>query len=156
MTARCALMALVCVAASSARAAPEDEGLPGLAKQLKPVEIGPKDDDLTRLHKQRYNSALNIVQDRLRSYLTGRGGPDELYESFALAMRAKMALSDKPADQIAALELALQGAKEMEKIAEARFQAGRISVADVEHLRIARIEVEIALLQTKQKAKGGK
>ena len=64
----------------------------------------------------------------------------------------QLAISDKPADRIAVRGKQLELEQAAEKMAIARFQAGKLSDADVAAARYLRLDAAVQLLRAKQKA----
>jgi hypothetical protein len=129
---------------------PAEEALPAYLKRepLKPAE---GDSALRKLQKERFNAALATTKARYQEYLAGRGTTDMLLDSVQRLTTADLELTDKPAERIAILEKRLALYREADKIMEARYQAGRISLADREEMRYQRLDAEIQLLREKEK-----
>jgi hypothetical protein len=132
-----------------------DEKLPAILS-AKPLKPEPGDDELHKLLQERYNAAVAEMQDRYREFQAGRGTVEVFGETAQRLVRAGLELSDKPADRIALLTDYVALTKEIEKINQARYDAGRIPHADLEQARYQRLDAEIQLLHAKRKAKPSK
>src|SRR5262245_42271119 len=107
---------------------PADADDPIVAKlrpilKAKPLEPSKEDDQLKKLLKARYNTALRLLRARYEYVESGRRAPDALFEPARLVHDSWIELHEKPADQIAMRETYLEIAKDMEKIVEEQFQA---------------------------------
>ncbi len=100
---------------------------------------------LKRLLKERYEAAQVEFDGRFKEFLAGRGTQEFLYRSACRLLQAQKELSDKPAEQRAALEAHLKRMKEIEEIAKGRYDAGRIPIQDYQAARYWRLEAEIWL-----------
>jgi hypothetical protein len=138
--------------AAAAARADDEVSLPALF-DAKPLESATGDDDLRKLLKERYNAAVDMGRARFQEYVAGRGTLDILLEAGRYVLRAEVELNDKPADQVRVREKYLELTKEIEKINNARFQAGQLSLADKEQAHYVRVDAEIQLLKAKRKAK---
>lgn len=112
------------------------------------------DDELRRLLKERYNAALFAFKNTIASYEADRGSFDDLVSTSALMLHAELELSDKPADQIAAIERYLEIAKQQELRVFSHIKSGRRGgEADkYEKAKYMRLDAEIQLLRARQKA----
>jgi outer membrane protein TolC len=109
------------------------------------------EDKLTSLLKQRVEAAKAEVDARNREFLAGQGTLAILFEASTRLLHAQMELSDKKADQLAALEAHFELTKVIEDRNQARFNAGLISMADVSQAKYFRLEAEILLERAKAK-----
>jgi len=121
--------------------------------KAKPVEPSKNDDELKKLLKARYNTAVRLLRAAYDRVESGRDTPESLFQPFRLVHDAGIELYDKLADQIAMRELYLEIAKEVEKFTETRFQDQRISVMELESVRYQRLTAEIELIRAKKKLK---
>jgi hypothetical protein len=148
------LVFLVGLAARELRAAPEPEVQIPKILTTEPIKPGPGDDAVRKLIIARYNSALAGMHGRYIEFLAGRQGVTT--EVFARGadrlVTAGLALSDKPADQVAFREQILELMQVFEQMSEAQFKAGRLPISDLEAARYHRIDAELHLLQAKRKA----
>lgn len=125
----------------------------------KPVKEDPKDDDLRKLLKARYNEAVAEMEARYKEFLSGRerGTFDAMVEVAQRLVQSGLELNDKPAERAALLAQYVELTKEVEKIAQARFDVARIPVDELHRARYQRLDAEIQLLRAKRevdKAKG--
>jgi hypothetical protein len=142
---------------------PDGHPLKALDKELKSLratsplsEPAPGDDELKKLRKERYQSAQLQCEKFFDLFLAGslsrgRDPLDLLMGSMDRLVESELALSDKPADQIAALERKVTLAKGAEAINKIRYDEKRIALQDYEQTRYERLDAEIKLLELKQK-----
>jgi hypothetical protein len=143
----------------SARTAPPAENDWPLLDKFKKLVSEPMkpergDDAVQKLMKERYNTALVVLDVRIRQYMAGReaGSVFAFEKALNQVLRARTALTDKPADLIPLLELRLELARDLERAADGRFQAGRSEPDAPAEAKIARINAEIDLLRMKKRA----
>jgi RNA polymerase sigma factor (sigma-70 family) len=103
------------------------------------------------LLRQRYDAARTQAESRLQEFNAGKGTLDFLIESLSQLCDAERELSDKKADQIAAMEKQVQVLTEVEKVNQARFDARRIPLMDMAQARFNRLDAEIRLERAKAK-----
>ena len=115
--------------------------------KAKPVEPSKNDDELKKLLKARYNTAVRLLRAAYDRVESGRDTPESLFAAGAILTLVVIA------DQIAMRELYLEIAKEVEKFTETRFQDQRISVMELESVRYQRLTAEIELIRAKKKLK---
>jgi outer membrane protein TolC len=143
------LAAAVLVLTGGRLAAQDEKGIP----RIDPVKIDQADDELTKLRKERFNAATAVLDFRGREFTAGRGTLDILLEAMDMVAQAQAALSNDPKQHLATLEKVLEVAREVDKINEARFNAGRISVADQQQSRYKRLDYEIRVAELKARMK---
>jgi len=129
---------------------PAEEPTPAYLKR-EPLKPAPGDTPLRKLEKERFNAALAAAQARYLEYLSGRGTIEITLDSVQRLADAELALTDKPAERVAILERGLGLYRDAEKVAELRFEAGKITLADREEARYLRLNAEIRLLREKEK-----
>jgi len=148
-------VAALFLAPDARTAQPAEEEWPLLDKIKKlvsePMKPERSDDAVQKLMKERYNTALVLLEARLNQFLAGRGTASAFEEGLDQVLRARMSLTDKPADLIPLLELRLELAREMEKAAKANFEAGRSDGDAPPAAKITRINAEIDLLRMKKR-----
>jgi hypothetical protein len=127
-----------------------DPKLPALLT-AKPLKEDPKDDELRKLLKARYNAAVDEVATLYKMYLAGRGNIDGFIDAGQRLVKAGLELHDKPADKIALLTQFVELAREAEKIAEARMGFSG-TAAEFYRVRYQRLDAEIQLLRAKREA----
>jgi hypothetical protein len=150
------LLLAVCCATPAPTQDPGGPGeeLPALLKE-QPVQADPRDDDLRKLLKERYNEAVAEVAVRYQRLLGGVETPDSVFAGAQRLVRAGLELKEKPADQVALREKYVALAKAVEKSVEERVQAGTKSYgpADLHQAKYERADAEIQLLRAKERAK---
>jgi hypothetical protein len=126
---------------------PDPEIIKG--KALEPAE---GDSELRKLSKARYNAALQEVKVRYQGFLAGRKEDtlDRLHAAARRLTAAEMALYDKPADQARIQEKYVQVTEQLLKIVKASYEAGRMSVADLEEARFVNLDAQIKLQTLRQ------
>jgi hypothetical protein len=143
------------VAARPAAAQEEEIKIPVLLN-AKSVEVKGADDDLRRLQKARYNAALDEGKARFNEYLAGRGGLEKLMAAARRVLESGLELNTGAADRIQLRVQLLELAREVEKISQAKYEAGRLPVAEMARARYLRADAEIQLLQARRDAAQGK
>src|SRR5262249_2269685 len=109
------------------------------------------EDKLTTLLKARVEMAETEFANRNQEFLAGRGTLDILFGAGKRLLQAQQELSNKKEDQISALEAYLKLTKDIEEVNQARFDAGRITIADLAESKYYRLEAEIWLERAKAK-----
>ena len=130
----------------------KEEKAPAVLR-AEPLKIEAGDDELTKLLKARYNAAVAELQARSKALESGNGTVEDIFGAARKVLRSELALSDKPADRIAVREKYLELERAAEKVATIRFQAGKLSDADLAAARYSRLDAEVQLLKAKRKAK---
>lgn len=145
---------LLVVAGYSAAQAPaskaEAKGSDLLSGQ--PLSEDPKDDELRKLLKARYNEALAEVDVASKLFQAAQGSYDSVAGARQRLLRAGLELCDQPADKVALLTQHVERAVAAEKVAQAAQEAGRGSAAAVHRARYQRLDAEIQLLRAKREA----
>jgi RNA polymerase sigma factor (sigma-70 family) len=138
--------------ADPSRATPRDPGAKGTDQPDKPVvglvDDGPKQ-KLQKLLRERRDAAKEEADARMQEFLAGRGTLDIALEAHVRLLKAELELSDKKEDRIKAHEAYLERATEMAEINKARFDDGKISIADYKRTEYVRLDAEIGLLREK-------
>jgi hypothetical protein len=148
---------LLMVAGYSAAQAPPpppdqpETKLPALLT-AKPLKEDPKDDELRKLLKARYNEAVGEVKGLYAMYTAGRGTLDSFVEAGQRLVHAGLELYDKPADKVALLTQFVELTKEAEKIAQARLDAAIVPITELRRARYQRLDAEIRLLRARREA----
>jgi hypothetical protein len=129
----------------------------------KPLQEDPKDDELRKLLKARYNAVLAEARDEyaFEEFVKRRGpsqldDPDGRYAWLKRFVEAGLDLCDTPAEKVAILANYLEVAKELERLEKVRYEAGRSVVGSLERTRYERLDAEIQLLRARREANGGK
>jgi len=145
-----ALLLLPCLPA----AAFDDVVFPNFLKR-DPYKQNLKDDELQKLLKERFNSALTGAQARYQEYLAGRGTIDVLSDSLKTMLNAQLELTEGK-EQLKVREAFAEAAEDIEKITKARRDAGRVTLADYEQTRVFMLDAKIALVKARRKAEAAK
>ncbi len=157
-----ALCLLLTLVGSAAAQAPQPQKPPAQPQvklpailTAKPLQDDPKDDELRKLLKARYNEAVSELKayyeeeslgvDRLYTL-------DELYKPWQRLVQAGLELCDKPAEKVALLTQYVEITKEAEKNHKARYDAGRESIKYLHRARYERLDAEIQLLRANREA----
>jgi hypothetical protein len=111
------------------------------------------DPELRKLLRDRYECACRELESHIKRYCVGSN--ETSAESFVDFLKrfvvSDAALSDRPDDQIAAWERAAELAKVVEETARMRYEAGRLSIQNLEVFKYHRLDMQIKLLETRQK-----
>jgi hypothetical protein len=118
----------------------------------KPLEPGPKDDDLRKLQIEKYNQTLVEMPALVELVLGGKYAPERLFEAQKRFTEAGLEVFDKPEDRIALLEDFVAARTEFEKVLKTQHQFGTVALADVHMATYYRIDAEIQLLKAKRAA----
>jgi hypothetical protein len=110
------------------------------------------DDAVQKLMKERYNTALVMVEVRIKEFMAGRTTASAFEDALDQVLRARRELTDQPADLIPLLELRVELAREVETQAELNYQAKRTGLGEATAAKMARINAEIDLLRMKKRA----
>jgi hypothetical protein len=119
---------------------------------LKPVTAGADDSELTKKLKERHNSAVALLDERLKEYKRGVRDVNFVFEAARLAAEAKLDLAPNAAARVDVLEQTLELAKLAEAQLRQQLARGFGSKADLERARYARLTLEVDLLRARQKA----
>jgi RNA polymerase sigma factor (sigma-70 family) len=130
----------------AAAPAPDDK-----KKEEPPADKAKADDEIKALLKARADTAETVVNARYQEFVAGRGTLDILLRYSEKRLEAELEQTDKKEEQLAALKKHLELMQEIEKINQARFDAGRVSIADLAASQLARIEAELRLARAKAK-----
>jgi hypothetical protein len=118
----------------------------------KPLADLPKDNELGRLLKARYNAALEESQARYQEYAAGKVSLDQLSETLRRLMDAGVEAREAAADQMALREQFVELAREVERASRERHGAGRISAAEMARARYLRLDAEVNLARARRDA----
>jgi hypothetical protein len=148
-------LVLLLTATAAARPVPaaqkDDMPLPRILS-AKPLEIKGGDGELRRLQKERYNAAVQEAQARWQEYLAGRCDVDALSAVSRRVLDAGAPLNDKAADRVAFFAQYAELARDMDRVARARHEAGKIPISQAAHARYMRLDAEIRLIQARREA----
>ena len=146
----------VLACAGAARAAPPatQEINPVVTAFTRRVEIGSDDDALTKLLKERHNTAVRLLELRLDSYHRGVDDSQKVFDAVRLVADAKLELARDDKEREAALEQVVQALRFAELRLETQAKSGLVPAANVEQARLARQTAEIQLLKARRGAPG--
>jgi hypothetical protein len=125
----------------------------GLIATAKPLETATGDDDLRKLLKARYNTAVRVLAQDVEHYSQGRGMVDTLLPALRQVRDSRLELSDSSADHLVVLEVYSELARSIERLRDCQADAGRASIREVEQSRYTRLDAEIQLLRCRRKLK---
>jgi hypothetical protein len=129
-----------------------DEMLQALLK-AKPLETARGDDELRKVQKERYNAALKELNIRSELVVAGKDTPlDGTYDAAGRLLDAELDLAETPAERVAVRQKQVGLSKEVEAMTERFSLAGnsKLSSADVEKARYARLTAEMNLLRARK------
>lgn len=124
---------------------------PKLRAFLKPIAPAADDKELTKKLKERHNSAVALLDERLKEYGKGIRDISSVYESARLALDARLDLTADAAARTEVLEQALDVAKLFEAHLQQQLAKGFGAKSDFERARYARLSLEVELLRAKDK-----
>jgi RNA polymerase sigma factor (sigma-70 family) len=102
------------------------------------------------LLKEQLEAARTMTDARWMEFLAGRGTLDILLEASNHLLQAEFDLANKRSDRLAILESYWQRMKDIETVTEARFEAGRVPIADRAQTRFNRARAELWLERAKK------
>lgn len=152
---------------SAKQSPPEQPKLPAQAKEAakqaeeekesdllntKPLAADPKDDELHKLMKERFNAAQQEMQSLYEQIKAGRQMTDTVLESAKRLKVAGQELFDNPKEKIAFQEKYVKTTRIVEKIVQSQFDVGTLTFAELQRVRYIRLDAEIELLRLKEKA----
>jgi hypothetical protein len=154
-----AVLALsLCVQCSGAYQSPNQKPTetpqvnPKVLAFLKPVEIVAGDSELQQKLKERHNSGVILLDERVKEYKKGSREAGTVFQAARLVAEAKLDLAGSTQERIAVLEQVLDIHKLMESHLQQQLEKGFGSKADFEQARFTRLSTEVELLRAKQKA----
>ncbi len=116
-----------------------------------PLKEDPRDDELRKLLKARYNEAVAEVKALHKMLLAGRGTIDSCVGAGRRLVQAGLELCDKPADKVTLLTQFVELTQMAEKSIQARLAFNGTS-ADLHRARYQRLDAEIQLLRARREA----
>jgi hypothetical protein len=127
-----------------------------LGKPSTLAEPGARDDELTKLRKERYQSARRELESRLNLFNAGsaRGTLDDVLAAIRRVADTEFALAGTPAARLAAIERRVTFAKGAEWVSETRFKASQIPIQDLDFSTYERLDAQITLLELKRSLAG--
>jgi hypothetical protein len=103
------------------------------------------------LAKAKLAAALEGCHSRFKQFIAGRGTMDFTIDSAKRLLAAELELADTPAAVLAAHERHWAILFEMDLIAKARFEAGRIDITDYSETQYYRLDAELQIVRLKAK-----
>jgi hypothetical protein len=135
--------------------------IPAAVTAMKPLQADPKDDELRKLLKARFNEALGELKGRYaytelfsKHGVMVLGAPDDLYRPWQRLVQAGLEAYEEKADKIALLTQYLEVTKQREKIDEERYDKRGGAGFDLHRARYERLDAEIRLLRVKEGTTG--
>lgn len=116
----------------------------------KPLKEDPRDDELRKLQKARYNEAIGELKSLYKLYKDYKIQAEPFAEAGPRLLQAGLDLYDKPADKVALLTQYLDFTKEIEKGIQLRYEAGTVDATQFHRTRYMRLDAEIHLLRAKR------
>jgi outer membrane protein TolC len=136
--------------AAAQRPAAIPEVNPKVLAFLKPIPVGPEERELQKKLKERHNSAVTLLEERVKEYKNGTRDISFVFEAARLVAEAKLDLAETAAAKVEVLEQTLDVARLVEAHLQQQLDKGFGSKADLERARYARLSLEVDLLKTKQ------
>jgi hypothetical protein len=154
----CLLLALGANATAQAptkkTAAAPEEKVPALLA-AKPLKADPKDDELRKLLKARYNDVLAEAQ----AYWKTDKAPgtsiinlDDPYGRYQRLVQAGLAVRETPAERVALLAQYVELTRQLEKETKKRVDEGRWEAPALHRARYERLDAEVQLVRAKREA----
>ena len=103
------------------------------------------------LAEERLKAAREVFDELLKEFQSGRGTQDALGEWSPHLLEAELDASTSQEDVLAALKAHLERMRDIEKLAKARFDAGRIPAHEYAKARFFRLEAELKLEQERRR-----
>jgi hypothetical protein len=129
--------------------------LPALVT-ARPLEPARGDDELRKLLKERYSTAVRELRATDQEFRAGRITTDREFAAARRVLHAQLEVADRPAEQVAAHEKYLDYMKEVERPMLPGFNVGRVKRADMEMALYMRQDAEILLLRAQRQAGGAR
>jgi hypothetical protein len=144
---------LVLFSGIPAATAQAPKGADALKLAVTKAEVTDRDDDETRLLKERYNAALDEWESLSGLVAIGQitAADVELQACLRRVVTAGMELHRGGKDRLKLLEECVRIAKVSQDATEAAFGAGRISSQERHRARYHRLDVELALVREKKR-----
>jgi len=122
---------------------------------LKPIDELESDSALRKLQRQRYNATVAELSDVYQLFASGRARLDDAtscIESFAVAGSD---VAESAPERVRQLELALDVARNVESITDAKHAEGNEPRHSLQHARACRLGIEIQLVRAREAVKTG-
>ena len=113
------------------------------------AKASPNDGALTKFRKERYAAANAALWGRLRVFEEGAKIDSEnaLFDAIGSLIKAQLDLSDRPDDQVKALERAVEITKYVEPVSKLRLDAGTLTMASFCRAQFEHLDWKIQLLE---------
>jgi hypothetical protein len=102
----------------------------------------------------RRDAARVCQQEQWENYQTGASGAPVLFQASRKLLEAELAVLDDPAERVAARERYWEQTRIVEDVQRAKYEVGRVSLADVMQISYERLDAEIRLAEARAKLKG--
>ncbi len=150
------LVVAVLAAGATVLAYPRQPGPPADQRTAEKKADEPKRTDdkakvLDELMKARLEAAETALDGRMKEFEVGKGSLDILLGASKRWLSAKLELSNKNQDRIAALDAHFERMKEIESENQRRFDAGKVNIMDLAQAKFYRLDAEIELERAKAK-----
>ena len=111
----------------------------------------PKDDKVKQLLKERLAVLQEVARMAAEEYKTGKSSFDRVHRARMAVVDARVELCESDKERIAILEEAVVLARDNEKVATQRYQAGQAPASDPLMAQAGRLDAEIALERVKNR-----
>jgi hypothetical protein len=109
------------------------------------------DDEVQALLKERLEVAKDGYEACMQEFQAGRASHEQVWEWSRKVLEAELDRTDKKDERLALLKKYVEGMQDVEKITKARYDAGRLSITDLDAAKLARIEAQLRLAREKAK-----
>jgi RNA polymerase sigma factor (sigma-70 family) len=131
--------------------------IPELLKPSPLAEDKPSDDELMRLKKERYRSALREMGLRFQAFQAGTAGSlDSLFKNRIRLFDSEIALGNSTDDFVRAAQRSVQMSEAVYSVNLARFNAGQIAPQFLEESKFDLLDARIKLLELSRKPAVGR
>jgi hypothetical protein len=149
-------LAITCLIVNSNSLQAKEKEPPKFELKLKTAIIEKDDSELRKLQKERYNTALEIVELQLRRLETGMGNLGGVTTAFDRVITSGLDLYPGGAVRVAILEEAVRYTKHVEEAVKTQFESGNVSKGELSIAHYTRLTAELRLLREKEKENGKK
>ena len=125
--------------------------VPAILK-AKPLQEDPKDDELRKLLKSRYNEAVTETTVVYVQYVRINGRLDSFIDATQRLLKAGLELHENLTEQVTLLTQYMELIKDTEKVAKQRNDSGQSNPSELPKARYYRLDAEIQLLRAKRQA----
>lgn len=120
--------------------------------KAEPLAIDPRDDELGRLLKERYNAAVAELKGSLAMYEHGRGNFAQIAHAGRRVLDAGVEIWTTPKDKLVLLASYVELAVDNEKLAKASYNVGQGMQIDVDRATYERVSAQLMLVREKRAA----